>query len=108
MTTHDEGDLWAGKAPHGWERCAGCGEEWGRGDPSSCTCGLEEDDWKVQPQVKRRSGTGMDGAVIKPGINVLAQVSPALKEKVRRAAEDAGISVSEWLRRAIVKELECG
>ena len=79
MTTHDEGDLWAGKASRGWE---------------------------VQPQVKRRSGTGMDGAVIKPGINVLAQVSPALKEKVRRAAEDAGISVSEWLRRVIAKELE--
>ena len=81
MTTHDEGDLWAGKASRGWE---------------------------VQPQVKRRSATGMDGAVIKPGINVLAQVSPALKEKVRRAAEDAGISVSEWLRRVIAKELECG
>jgi len=65
-------------------------------------------EWKVRPQVKRRSGTGMDGHPVKPGINVLAQVSPTLKEKVRIAAEDAGVSVSEWLRRLIVKELECG
>ena len=43
-TTHDEGDLWAGRAPRGWERCGGCGEEWAMGDEPSCTCDKEEDE----------------------------------------------------------------
>jgi len=43
-TTHDEGDLWADKAPRGWERCPKCGEEWGKGDPPECKCEEEEED----------------------------------------------------------------
>ena len=42
-TTHDEGDLWAGKARSGWERCGGCGEEWGTGDDPSCVCHKERE-----------------------------------------------------------------
>lgn len=61
-----------------------------------------------QPQVKRFTATGMDGQPVRPGVAVMAQVSPDLKELARRAADDAGCSVSEWLRRLIVKELECG
>ena len=37
-TTHDEGDLWAGKARNGWERCGGCGEEWESIEESGCEC----------------------------------------------------------------------
>ena len=61
-----------------------------------------------QRQTKPLSCTGMDGQPVRPGIHVLAQVSPTLKKTVRLAAEDAGVSVSEWLRRLIVKELGCG
>jgi len=50
----------------------------------------------------------MNGQPVKPGIAVMAQVSPPLKEMVRRAADDAGVSVSEWLRILIVEELKCG
>jgi len=63
---------------------------------------------KTQTQTPRLQATGMNGQPVKPGIAVLAQVSPTLKEKVRRAADGAGVSVSEWLRILIVKELECG
>lgn len=61
-----------------------------------------------QRQTKPLSCTGMDGQPVRAGIHVLAQVSPTLKKTVRLAAEDAGVSVSEWLRRLIVKELGCG
>ena len=37
-TTHDERDLWADKATRGWERCGGCGEEWGAKDEPTCVC----------------------------------------------------------------------
>jgi len=43
-TTHDPGDLWADKAPRGWERCPKCGEEWGKGDPSECKCEQEKEE----------------------------------------------------------------
>ena len=42
--THDVGDVWASKARYGWERCGGCGEEWGQGDEPSCTCNDNEDE----------------------------------------------------------------
>jgi hypothetical protein len=58
-----------------------------------------------QPQVKRFTATGMNGQPVRPGVVVMAQVSPDLKGLARRAATDAGCSVSEWLRRLIVKEL---
>ena len=58
--------------------------------------------------VKPHTGTGLDGGPSDPGIAVMAQVSPPLKEMVRRAADDAGVSVSEWLRILIVEELKCG
>ena len=62
-------------------------------------------EWKPQPQTLPSKATGMNGHPVRPGIHVLAQVSPDLKTAVKRAAEDAGVSVSEWLRRLIVKEL---
>lgn len=40
-TTHDPADEWADKAPSGWERCSGCGEEWGLGD-QPCDCEEKE------------------------------------------------------------------
>ena len=30
------GGLWSGRAGVGWERCGGCGEEWGKGDEPIC------------------------------------------------------------------------
>ena len=63
---------------------------------------------KFQTQTPRLQATGMNGQPVKPGIAVMAQVSPPLKEMVRRAADDAGVSVSEWLRILIVEELKCG
>jgi len=41
-TTHDDGDLWADRAPRGWERCQKCGAEWAADDEPSCTCEEEE------------------------------------------------------------------
>ena len=61
-----------------------------------------------QPQVKRFTATGMKGQPVRPGVAVMAQVSLDVKEQARRAALDAGCSVSEWLRRLIVKELAKG
>ena len=61
-----------------------------------------------QTQIKRFTATGMDGLPVRAGVAVMAQVSPDLKARARRAADDAGCSVSEWMRRLIVKELECG
>ena len=61
-----------------------------------------------QPQVKRFTATGMNGQPVRPGVAVMAQVSLDVKEQARRAALDAGCSVSEWLRRLIVKELAEG
>ena len=63
---------------------------------------------KFQTQTPRLKATGMDGLPVRSGIAVMAQVSPPLKEMVRRAADDAGVSVSEWLRILIVEELKCG
>ena len=37
-TAHDEGDLWADKAPRGWVRCPKCGEEWADEDEPACKC----------------------------------------------------------------------
>mgnify|MGYP003631838612 CR=1 FL=1 len=48
----------------------------------------------------------MDGLPVRPGIAVMAQVSPRLKHQVKRAADQESVSVSEWLRRLIVKELK--
>ena len=59
-----------------------------------------------QLQAKRLQGTGMDGLPVRAGIAVMAQVSPALRDKVRLTAKQDGVSVSEWLRKIIVKELE--
>jgi len=95
---------WADRAPRGWKRCAKCGEEWAIGDESDCEC----EEWKLQPQISPLECTGMNGQPVKPGIAVMAQVSPSLKEMVKRAADDAGVSVSEWLRILIVEELKCG
>ena len=50
----------------------------------------------------------MEGQCVVPGVHVMAQVSADLKDRVKRASKDAGLSVSEWLRIIIVKELECG
>ena len=40
-TTHDPADEWADKAPSGWERCSGCGDEWVLGD-QPCDCEEKE------------------------------------------------------------------
>ena len=47
----------------------------------------------------------MNGQPVRPGTHVLAQVSPDLKENVKQAAIRQSCSVSEWIRRLIVKEL---
>jgi len=31
-------EIWADKAPPGWQRCAKCGEEWAMEDAASCEC----------------------------------------------------------------------
>ena len=35
--------LWADKAPSGWKRCAGCGDEWGVEDDHRCECERDDD-----------------------------------------------------------------
>ena len=37
--------LWADRAPRGWSRCAGCGDEWAvEDDCHKCKCQEKEDD----------------------------------------------------------------
>ena len=34
--------LWADRAPRGWVRCAGCGDQWAVEDDHECKCEEEE------------------------------------------------------------------
>ena len=65
-------------------------------------------EFERQIQTPKFEKTGMEGQCVVPGVHVMAQVSADLKDRVKRASKDAGLSVSEWLRIIIVKELECG
>jgi hypothetical protein len=31
-------EMWADKAPPGWQRCAKCGAEWANEDETNCEC----------------------------------------------------------------------
>lgn len=31
-------EMWADRAPPGWVRCPGCGEQWGSDEESGCKC----------------------------------------------------------------------
>lgn len=43
--THDRGDIWAGNAKRGWQRCGDCGGEWAIEDEPTCKClGDEEEE----------------------------------------------------------------
>ena len=36
-------ELWADRAPHDWQRCSGCGEEWHIEDEDCCKCETSDD-----------------------------------------------------------------